>query len=129
MSNVPILAGTMQTDPRSGGVKRSSGVNVLPVVNEGTMATMIMLYGVDAAKSTRYYDVRFHSIENTTHPFVPRSLLLILAVWCSLLVVSELQLFLPSFLYLDDIPFHYFCLTFDTIVGFSYFFSLGENPR
>lgn len=27
-----MLAGTMQTDPRSGGVKRSSGVNVLPVV-------------------------------------------------------------------------------------------------
>jgi hypothetical protein len=27
-----MIAGTMQTDPRSGGVKRSSGVNVLPVV-------------------------------------------------------------------------------------------------
>eukprot|EP00339_Tiarina_fusa_P030092 CAMPEP_0117014148 /NCGR_PEP_ID=MMETSP0472-20121206/11533_1 /TAXON_ID=693140 ORGANISM="Tiarina fusus, Strain LIS" /NCGR_SAMPLE_ID=MMETSP0472 /ASSEMBLY_ACC=CAM_ASM_000603 /LENGTH=147 /DNA_ID=CAMNT_0004717637 /DNA_START=114 /DNA_END=557 /DNA_ORIENTATION=- len=34
MSKVPIIAGTMQTDPRSGGVKRSSGVNVLPVVGE-----------------------------------------------------------------------------------------------
>jgi hypothetical protein len=34
MSNAPILAGTMQTDPRSGGVKRSSGVNVLPAVIE-----------------------------------------------------------------------------------------------
>eukprot|EP00525_Craspedostauros_australis_P002611 CAMPEP_0198109772 /NCGR_PEP_ID=MMETSP1442-20131203/1830_1 /TAXON_ID= /ORGANISM="Craspedostauros australis, Strain CCMP3328" /LENGTH=147 /DNA_ID=CAMNT_0043765567 /DNA_START=142 /DNA_END=585 /DNA_ORIENTATION=- len=34
MSTVPIIAGTMQTDPRSGGVKRSSGVNVLPVVAE-----------------------------------------------------------------------------------------------
>lgn len=29
-----MIAGTMQTDPRSGGVKRSSGVNVLPVVVE-----------------------------------------------------------------------------------------------
>ena len=35
MSKAPIIAGTMQTDPRSGGVKRSSGVNVLPIVNEG----------------------------------------------------------------------------------------------
>ena len=30
-----MVAGTMQTDPRSGGVKRSSGVNVLPAVAEG----------------------------------------------------------------------------------------------
>jgi hypothetical protein len=29
-----MLAGTMQTDPRSGGLKRSSGVNVLPIVAE-----------------------------------------------------------------------------------------------
>ena len=35
MSKVPMVAGTMQTDPRSGGVKRSSGVNVLPAVAEG----------------------------------------------------------------------------------------------
>ena len=35
MSNVPIIAGTLQTDPRSGGIKRSSGVNVLPIVSEG----------------------------------------------------------------------------------------------
>ncbi|VEU33406.1 unnamed protein product [Pseudo-nitzschia multistriata] len=34
-SNLPAVAGTMQTDPRSGGVKRSSGVNVLPSVVEG----------------------------------------------------------------------------------------------
>ena len=33
-SNLPAVAGTMQTDPRSGGVKRSSGVNVLPSVAE-----------------------------------------------------------------------------------------------
>jgi len=33
-SNYPTLAGTMQTDPRSGGLKRSSGVNVLPSVAE-----------------------------------------------------------------------------------------------
>uniref|UniRef100_A0A7S4AWU4 ADF-H domain-containing protein n=1 Tax=Pseudo-nitzschia australis TaxID=44445 RepID=A0A7S4AWU4_9STRA len=33
-SNLPVVAGTMQTDPRSGGVKRSSGVNVLPSVVE-----------------------------------------------------------------------------------------------
>ena len=32
--NLPAVAGTMQTDPRSGGVKRSSGVNVLPSVAE-----------------------------------------------------------------------------------------------
>jgi hypothetical protein len=31
-----ILAGTMQTDPRSGGLKRSSGVNVMPSIAEGT---------------------------------------------------------------------------------------------
>lgn len=30
-----ILAGTMQTDPRSGGIKRSSGVNVMPSIAEG----------------------------------------------------------------------------------------------
>ena len=35
MSNTPIIAGTLQTDPRSGGVKRKSGVNVLPIVSEG----------------------------------------------------------------------------------------------
>eukprot|EP00980_Cylindrotheca_fusiformis_P011654 scaffold2751_cov131-Cylindrotheca_fusiformis.AAC.21 len=34
MSKAPMIAGTMQTDPRSGGVKRSSGVNVLPNVTE-----------------------------------------------------------------------------------------------
>ena len=32
----PPIAGTLQTDPRSGGIKRSSGVNVLPIVAEGT---------------------------------------------------------------------------------------------
>jgi hypothetical protein len=31
----PVVAGTLQTDPRSGGIKRSSGVNVLPIVAEG----------------------------------------------------------------------------------------------
>ena len=30
----PMIAGTLQTDPRSGGLKRSSGVNVLPIVAE-----------------------------------------------------------------------------------------------
>ncbi len=30
-----ILAGTLQTDPRSGGIKRSSGVNVMPSIAEG----------------------------------------------------------------------------------------------
>jgi hypothetical protein len=35
MSNVPIIAGTLQTDPRSGGVKKSSGVKVLPIVSQG----------------------------------------------------------------------------------------------
>ena len=30
-----ILAGTLQTDPRSGGIKRSSGVNVMPSIGEG----------------------------------------------------------------------------------------------
>lgn len=33
MPNLPAVAGTMQTDPRSGGIKRSSGVNVLPSVS------------------------------------------------------------------------------------------------
>lgn len=31
---LPLVAGTLQTDPRSGGLKRSSGVNVLPIVAE-----------------------------------------------------------------------------------------------
>lgn len=31
---LPTVAGTMQTDPRSGGLKRSSGVNVHPSVSE-----------------------------------------------------------------------------------------------
>ena len=31
---LPLVAGTLQTDPRSGGIKRSSGVNVLPIVAE-----------------------------------------------------------------------------------------------
>jgi hypothetical protein len=35
MSSLPIVAGTLQTDPRSGGIKRSSGVVVLPSVAEG----------------------------------------------------------------------------------------------
>ena len=30
---LPLIAGTLQTDPRSGGgIKRNSGVNVLPIV-------------------------------------------------------------------------------------------------
>jgi hypothetical protein len=29
---MPEIAGTLQTDPRSGGIKRSSGVNILPAV-------------------------------------------------------------------------------------------------
>lgn len=33
-SSLPVVAGTLQTDPRSGGLKRSSGVNVLPCVAE-----------------------------------------------------------------------------------------------
>lgn len=35
MTSIPAVAGTLQTDPRSGGIKRSSGVNVLPSVAEG----------------------------------------------------------------------------------------------
>ena len=30
-----MIAGTLQTDPRSGGIKKSSGVKVLPAVAEG----------------------------------------------------------------------------------------------
>jgi hypothetical protein len=30
-----IIAGTLQSDPRSGGIKKSSGVKVLPEVAEG----------------------------------------------------------------------------------------------
>lgn len=29
-----MIAGTLQTDPRSGGIKRNSDVNVLPIVAE-----------------------------------------------------------------------------------------------
>ena len=36
-----IIAGTLQTDPRSGGLKRSSGVNVLPIVSEGEKKCVI----------------------------------------------------------------------------------------
>jgi len=32
MSNVPIIAGTLQTDPRSGGQTKKSGVNPLPIL-------------------------------------------------------------------------------------------------
>lgn len=32
--NTTMIAGTLQTDPRSGGVKKSSGVKVLPIVAE-----------------------------------------------------------------------------------------------
>lgn len=32
--SLPVVAGTLQTDPRSGGIKRSSGVNVLPCVGK-----------------------------------------------------------------------------------------------
>ena len=34
MSNVPIIAGTLQTDPRSGGQTKKSGVNPLPIIAE-----------------------------------------------------------------------------------------------
>ncbi|CAB9505021.1 expressed unknown protein [Seminavis robusta] len=34
MSNVPIIAGTLQTDPRSGGQTKKSGVNPLPDISE-----------------------------------------------------------------------------------------------
>jgi hypothetical protein len=36
-----ILAGTMQTDPRSGGIKRSSGVNVMPAIAEGKIFLLL----------------------------------------------------------------------------------------
>jgi len=42
MSKAPMIAGTMQTDPRSGGVKRSSGVTVLPIVDEGRYHSQIV---------------------------------------------------------------------------------------
>jgi Cofilin/tropomyosin-type actin-binding protein len=38
-----ILAGTMQTDPRSGGIKRSSGVNVMPAIAEGKNFLLLTL--------------------------------------------------------------------------------------
>lgn len=34
-SKLTMIAGTLQTDPRSGGIKRSSGVNVMPAIAEG----------------------------------------------------------------------------------------------
>ena len=37
-----MIAGTLQTDPRSGGIKRSSGVNVLPIVAEGTFRLFLL---------------------------------------------------------------------------------------
>jgi hypothetical protein len=37
---MPMLAGTLQTDPRSGGIKRSSGVNVLPIVATGKVENL-----------------------------------------------------------------------------------------
>jgi hypothetical protein len=41
MATLPVVAGTLQTDPRSGGLKRSSGVNVLPSVAEGESTLII----------------------------------------------------------------------------------------
>jgi hypothetical protein len=38
----PMLAGTLQTDPRSGGLKRSSGVNVLPIVAESKSGSSLL---------------------------------------------------------------------------------------
>lgn len=35
--SVPLVAGTLQSDPRSGGIKKSSGVNVLPIVKESEL--------------------------------------------------------------------------------------------
>ena len=42
--SLPIVAGTLQTDPRSGGLKRNSGVNVLPVVAEGESSVVTYRY-------------------------------------------------------------------------------------
>ena len=43
-----MVAGTLQTDPRSGGIKRSSGVQVLPIVAQSTfwMEQAQSLYGL-----------------------------------------------------------------------------------
>ena len=38
-----MIAGTLQTDPRSGGIKRSSGVNVLPIVAQSEFLRRILL--------------------------------------------------------------------------------------
>ena len=38
-----MIAGTLQTDPRSGGIKRSSGVNVLPAVAEGPSLLLVLM--------------------------------------------------------------------------------------
>lgn len=61
MTSLPVVAGTLQTDPRSGGLKRSSGVNVLPCVAEGasvrnvcwstTLSTIFALTRSSSARS------------------------------------------------------------------------------
>ena len=41
MSNVPIIAGTLQTDPRSGGQTKKSGVNPLPILEESEFPSLV----------------------------------------------------------------------------------------
>ena len=66
---LPMVAGTLQTDPRSGGIKRSSGVNVLPIVAEST-SSRILSFCFDFALECRML-WRFQSfIVACAHPWL-----------------------------------------------------------
>jgi hypothetical protein len=63
MATLPVVAGTLQTDPRSGGLKRSSGVNVLPSVAEGESTLIIASAFLRRGAETL--------INGRSHTFVP----------------------------------------------------------
>lgn len=44
MSKAPPIAGTLQTDPRSGGQTKKSGVNPLPEVAAGELDGSLLEY-------------------------------------------------------------------------------------
>ena len=62
MSKAPAIAGTLQTDPRSGGVKKSSGVKVLPIVAEGASFYNISLRDDLIPCFCMYHEVRHYKI-------------------------------------------------------------------
>ena len=62
----PIIAGTLQTDPRSGGIKRSSGVNVLPVVAE-SKSLRLSLFHEESLEDISFCICRSSSLDPPYH--------------------------------------------------------------